>query len=246
MLFFLCDSTRVLSRLDGSGATPEIKLRLWQLYCLCTYMPLNPNRNNCVALAWNMFQSTKSLADATSYIKLVWSQDELKILLELLDLVFTKKVYPESWSSTNVSPSVVATTTTIQNFALAYFGASLPTFTKSCLASSSPQASVSFSVKGSLSITIWSFPFTSYSPRLGPTTGWAASPWKLYISRGKPAFPLGIVQSSLTACWAPGLCNPLWQPVGLQDCAVILANPPSRIYTNFPSSRLFSPVFVQI
>ena len=28
---------------------------------------LKPNQNNCVALAWNVCQLTKSLADATSY-----------------------------------------------------------------------------------------------------------------------------------------------------------------------------------
>jgi len=49
---------------------------------------------------------------------------------------------------------VVANTTTLQNFSLAYFGASLPTFTVACLASSSPQALVSFLLKGSLSITV--------------------------------------------------------------------------------------------
>ena len=38
------------------------------------------------------------------------------------------KVHSESWSSTRVSPSLVAATTTLQNFALACFGASLPSF----------------------------------------------------------------------------------------------------------------------
>ncbi len=45
------------------------------------------------------------------------------ILPEVLDSFFTNKVYSESWSSASVSPSVVVATTTLQNFALASFGA---------------------------------------------------------------------------------------------------------------------------
>jgi len=67
MLVFLLDSARVLSRPAGSGATPAMKVRLWWLYYLCTHIPINPNWNNCVDLAWNVCQSTKILVDATSY-----------------------------------------------------------------------------------------------------------------------------------------------------------------------------------
>ena len=62
-------------------------------------------------------------------IKRVWKPrrtENWTILLEVLDLIFTKKVHSESWSSTNVSPSVVAAKTTLQNFSLASFW-SLPT-----------------------------------------------------------------------------------------------------------------------
>ena len=67
MLVFLCDSTGVLSRPTGSEETPKMKLRLWQLYFLCTNIPLNPNRKDSVTLAWNVCQLTKSLVDATFY-----------------------------------------------------------------------------------------------------------------------------------------------------------------------------------
>jgi len=124
MLVFLCDSTRLLSRPAGSGETLEMKLRHWRLYYVCINIPLNPNRNNCVTLAWNVCQLTKSLEDATSYnqasMKPRWAEN-WTILPKVLDLLFTNKVHSESSSSTSVSPSVVAATTTLQNFALASF-----------------------------------------------------------------------------------------------------------------------------
>jgi len=84
---------------------------------------------------------------------------------------------------------VVVATTTLQNFALACFGTYLPSIVVACLASSSPQASVSFLLKGILSVTVWFFPFTGCSPRLGPAADWVASQWNLCISRGKLAIP---------------------------------------------------------
>lgn len=192
-----------------------MKLRPWQLYSLCTYIPLNPICNNCVSLAWNVCQSTKRLEDYTSYnqasVKPRWAES-WTILTEVLDLPFLNKVDSESWSSTDVSPSVGMATTTLQIFYLAYFWVSLPTFIVACLSSSSPQASVSFFLKGSLSITISSFPFIGCSFRLGLATGWEASQWNLHISGGEPAFPPGISQFPLTACWDPGLRNPTSQP----------------------------------
>ena len=108
--------------------------------------------------------------------------------------------------------SVVVTTTTLKNFSLAYFGASLPTLhnTLSCFVKYS-----SFSVflaQRKPVDHIWSIRFTGCSPRLGLAISWVASTWKLRISRGQPAFPRGIVQSSLIACWALGLRNPASQP----------------------------------
>lgn len=67
MLVFLLDFVGVLSTPAGSGATREMKLKLWQLYYLCTNIPLIPNQNNCVGLAWNVCWLAKHLADATSY-----------------------------------------------------------------------------------------------------------------------------------------------------------------------------------
>ena len=124
MLVFLCDSTRVLSRPASNGATLEMKLRLWRLYYLCTYIPLNPNRNNYVSLAWNLCQLTKSLAYATSYNQ---ARVETKTNWELNNTfggvvsLFTNKVHSKRWSSTSASPSVVAATSTLKNFALASF-----------------------------------------------------------------------------------------------------------------------------
>lgn len=114
MLMFLCDSTRVLSRPAGSGATPEMKLRLWRLYCLCTYLPLNPNWNKCVSLAWNVsidreYGKCYTLHQAS--VKPRWDKN-WTILLEVLDLPFTNKVNSERWISTCVLPSVVVATTT--------------------------------------------------------------------------------------------------------------------------------------
>ena len=171
MLVFLWDSTGVLSRHAGSGETPEINLWLRRLYCLCTYIPLNPNRNNYVALAWNVCQLTKGLENVASYnqaiVKPRWFES-WTILLEVLDFFFTNKVHSKSWSSTNVSPSVVVATTTLQKFFLACFGASLPTFhrTLSCFIKHS-----SFSVFLTQMQPVdhsWSIPLIGHSPRLGP------------------------------------------------------------------------------
>jgi len=187
MLVFLCDSIGVLSRPTGNGATPEINLRLWWLYFFCSYIPLNPNWNNYVTLAWNVCQSSKSLVDDTPFnqasVKPRWAKS-WTILPEVLNLLSMNKVYVESWSSTSVSPIVVADTTTLQNFVLAFFGASLPTFHNalSCFIRYS-----SFSVllaQRQLVNHIQSIPLTSCSPRIVLVVGWAASPWKLCISRG--------------------------------------------------------------
>ena len=140
-------------------------------------------------------------------------------------MFFTNKVHSESWSSTSVSPSVVA--------ALAYFGASLPTFIAACHASSSPQALMYFLLKGSLSIKV--DPFPSQATHLD------------LVQLQDEQLPLkncAFLEGNQTSLQK--LRNPLWQPAGLQDCTILPANHPNRICTNFPSSRLFNPGFAQI
>ena len=61
------DSLEVVSRPVGSGATPEMKLKLSQSYDLCIDIPLIPNWNNCVDMAWNVCPQTKVLVDATTH-----------------------------------------------------------------------------------------------------------------------------------------------------------------------------------
>jgi len=126
MHLFLCDSVRVRFKPAGSATTPEIKIRLWRLY---TSTSIHPSTHNCVDLAWNVCQLTKSLADSTSYnhasVKPRWIEN-WTIHLEVLDLLFTNMVHSKSWISTSVLPSIVAATTTLQIFSLASFW-NLPT-----------------------------------------------------------------------------------------------------------------------
>lgn len=144
-------------------------------------------------------------------VKPRWAEN-LTIFPEMLDLLFMNKVYAESWSSTSVLTSVVAATITLQNFSLPCFGASLPTLhnTLSCFVKYSSFSA--FLAQRQPVDHSWSIPVIGCSPGLSPVVGWAASPWKLHISWGKPAFPPRITQSSLIAFWALGLCNHASQP----------------------------------
>ena len=143
-------------------------------------------------------------------------------------MLFTNKVHSKSWSSTNVSPSVVVTTTTLQNFALALFWSlpsnlhnSLPCFIK--LTSFNVFLAQTHPVGHSL----------IHSPNWLFTRTWS----NCRLSR----FPLKIAHFwRETNLPSRNLHN------SLQDCAILPANPPRRIFVIFPINRLSSQVFAQI
>ena len=145
-------------------------------------LSLNPNRNNFVALAWNVYHFTKIFVDATSYNQACVKPRRTEystILLEVLEFIFMNNVHSERWNANSVSSSVVAATTTLQNFSLDSFW-SLP----SNFSSSSSQASMFVLHKGSTSITSWWLPLTCCSLGVGPIIAWAPLLRKLCISGG--------------------------------------------------------------
>ena len=124
MLVFLRDSVEVLSRPVGSEATSKMKLKLWGSYDLCTNIPLIPNQNNYVDLAWNVYQSTKSLEYDTRYNQ---ASVETKINWELNNtsgggrVDFHEKGPFKELDFYQRVAKCLAATTTLQKFFLASF-----------------------------------------------------------------------------------------------------------------------------
>ena len=95
-------------------------------------------------------------------------------------------------------------------------------FTALCLASSSSQALVFSSHKGILLITVNPFPSQAIHPDLVQLQ-----------AKQLPLENCTFLEGSQPSLQK--LCNPLWHPVGLQDFAILPANTPSSICTNFPN-----------
>ena len=87
-------------------------------------MPLIPIETimlDCLQMCSNWSKSWQMIH---RIIKQVWKPRRSKnwtILPKVLDFLFMNKVHLEKWSSTSVFPTVVADTTTLQNFSLTSF-----------------------------------------------------------------------------------------------------------------------------
>lgn len=155
--------------------------------------------------AWQMLDPT---------IKLVWKPrgaNNWTILPKVSDFIFLNKVHSESWSSTNVSPNVVAATFTLQNFSLSFW--SLPT---------NLHRSMSFFVKyiSSSDFLVERQPVDQtliHSPHRLFIWTWSnnrlSSSFNNFHKSGEQlAFPPEIAQSWLVAYWALKLRNFFEQP----------------------------------
>jgi len=130
----------------------------------------------------------------------------------------TYRPYYNDWLSIQVSSRlqplrklcVEVATTTLQNFSLACFGASLPTLhnTLSCFIYHSSFSA--FLAERNPIEHSQSIPLTGYLPVFGPVIGWVASPRKLCIPGGKPTIlsrNFSILSHRLLVFWIMQSCQ---------------------------------------
>lgn len=242
MLVFLCDFTKVCAKHARSEETLEMKLRLWKLYYMVTNVPLNPNWNNYVELAWNVCQSTKSLADTTSYNQ---ESVESRMNWELNDTSggvrrssheqgpFRELEFYQCVTKC-CSPYKQA-----QNFFLNFvLEPPHQPFIIACFSLSSRQALVILLQNDNLSIRACCIMLIFFSYRLWCSCRQSSSLKKLQNSTGKPTFPPGIVKFCLEAYWAPELCNSASQDSSTKLCNSFQQGCSTRNYAILGNNQL--------
>lgn len=153
-----------------------MKLKLWRSHGLGTYIPLIPNRKNCVELAWNMCQPTKGLVDATSYNQVsveTKTNKELDNTSGGVRLAFHKQgPFREMEFYKCVANCCSGYKNPLKFFLRFILEPPYQLSSTACFALSSTWASLVFQQLASLCMIAFFTPLIGCHSRLGPATGW--------------------------------------------------------------------------